>query len=235
MGPRPDGRGRRTSHDGFLSPRTGFNGAAAGWPRKVAAGGENQQGHWASMGPRPDGRGRRTGPDGATIPAPASMGPRPDGRGRLEPAADHRDVVGLQWGRGRMAAEGVNGRDLGHEVGASMGPRPDGRGRRRPCCPWRGCCCFNGAAAGWPRKGRRALPARGAPPPASMGPRPDGRGRHAQDAEGHGPHEASMGPRPDGRGRWLTMRAARVPGVLQWGRGRMAAEGREGGRPACHS
>ena len=36
-----------------------------------------------------------------------------------------------------------------------------------------------------------------------------------------------MGPRPDGRGRTLTWLRAAWPYSLQWGRGRMAAEGGE--------
>ena len=83
----------------------GFNGAAAGWPRKV--GGE---------------------------------------------ARGHRNVE-LQWGRGRMAAEGPpKTKRYGDDRFASMGPRPDGRGRTELPANIAQTVCFNGAAAGWPRK-----------------------------------------------------------------------------------
>ena len=81
------------------------------------------------MGPRPDGRGRRPScrpPLGVSSP---SMGPRPDGRGRALSASMSTGAASLQWGRGRMAAEGA--------------ARPP----RGPIGP-----AFNGAAAGWPRK-----------------------------------------------------------------------------------
>ena len=60
---------------------------------------------------------------------------------------------------------------------------------------------FNGAAAGWPRKGV------------------------GHDLAINGKHQASMGPRPDGRGRIYPIFIGVVMMPLQWGRGRMAAEG----------
>ena len=181
------------------------------------------------------------------------MGPRPDGRGREQSVvAPPRIMVPLQWGRGRMAAEG------------------NSLSSRRP----ESWCRFNGAAAGWPRKAvfmagppRGVLIASMRPRPdgrgrrrprreagrgrlASMAPRPDGRGRlRARERTGAGargfngaaagwprkdvkPHvlcviliRASMGPRPDGRGRIYPLFVGIVMFPLQWGRGRMAAEG----------
>ena len=60
----------------------------------------------------------------------------------------------LQWGRGRMAAEGyLNVGGLDYKEFASMGPRPDGRGRfQAKDTTWPMITGFNGAAAGWPRK-----------------------------------------------------------------------------------
>ena len=108
----------------------------------------------------------------------------------------------LQWGRGRMAAEGVESSPHArYIVVASMGPRPDGRGRTARRARSAARRRFNGAAAGWPRKVER------------------------------GPFAvadwqcASMGPRPDGRGRILQIQARADASLLQWGRGRMAAEG----------
>ena len=108
----------------------------------------------------------------------------------------------LQWGRGRMAAEGMSKRPpLKARVVPSMGPRPDGRGRRPgPHGGSPGTLAFNGAAAGWPRKA----------------------GRHRVRPRRHGP---SMGPRPDGRGRRRRRGRREAAPHLQWGRGRMAAEG----------
>ena len=105
MGPRPDGRGRSMTGHGRTYASKCFNGAAAGWPRKVA-----KQGPFAAVPP------------------------------------------GLQWGRGRMAAEGCGIRRGLRRHDASMGPRPDGRGRRICSSPSPNALCFNGAAAGWPRK-----------------------------------------------------------------------------------
>ena len=106
MGPRPDGRGRWSARGGAARPLL------------------------ASMGPRPDGRGRCAACLSSFYFPCASMGPRPDGRGRLQRpqvgcATSHR----LQWGRGRMAAEGRRSALSPFAHGASMGPRPDGRGR----------------------------------------------------------------------------------------------------------
>ena len=200
------GRGRMAAEGGLVggsgSGRPGFNGAAAGWPRKA--------------------------PRGAcpAWPAPASMGPRPDGRGRhMKGAGDDEGYEELQWGRGRMAAEGrrrrrrIAGRpelQWGRGRMAAEGRSREllvkhivqlqwGRGRMAAeGAPPRNACtrawCFNGAAAGWPRKAHASATTTAACP-------------------------ASMGPRPDGRGRRRYVEAARAVAELQWGRGRMAAEG----------
>ena len=157
-----------------------------------------------SMGPRPDGRGRPSFPLLRQIRIVPSVGPRPDGRGRL-----------YQRHAGRQTHV------------PSMGPRPDGRGRSGGLLgPDFALRPVNGAAAGWPRKD----------PPAdrcaccrlpSMGPRPDGRGRVWYTWRRPPGHHPSMGPRPDGRGRLNMREAANGTAVSrQWGRGRMAAEGR---------
>ena len=129
------------------------------------------------------------------------------GRGRM--AAEGLAAVGfwltpraLQWGRGRMAAEGCAQRAKGgRRKNASMGPRPDGRGRLA------------------------VPPARRAAGAASMGPRPDGRGRLALGLHlGRKPlgfNGAAAGwPRKVAAALGLLFRR-----LLQWGRGRMAAEG----------
>ena len=182
MGPRPDGRGRLRSRSNCLARSISFNGAAAGWPRKgpgardrrlvsPASMGPRPDGRGrvyprvvrrrsgcASMGPRPDGRGRAVGGGAAYRLLAASMGPRPDGRGRLDQLHGIPVVPALQWGRGRMAAEGRHGRRLHRPRHASMGPRPDGRGRTtRDACFSALGACFNGAAAGWPRKAPTAV------------------------------------------------------------------------------
>ena len=154
-----------------------FNGAAAGWPRKVEAARPEVGPVLPSMGPRPDGRGRG---------GVRAMGARGDpfngaaaGWPRKEALVSHTSVPPLP----------------------SMGPRPDGRGRREwPALGRPPYLSFNGAAAGWPRKALR---------------------RHVY-LPGHSP---SMGPRPDGRGRPCSSRASAETAALQWGRGRMAAEG----------
>ena len=155
MGPRPDGRGR--PHIWCRRPRATscFNGAAAGWPRKGAL--------------RAAPRRRHRCFNGAAAGWP---------RKAPSPPARRRCCTLLQWGRGRMAAEGV-----------SIGPH---------------CACaetFNGAAAGWPRKGR--MNELGFKTKKIL---QWGRGRMA--AEGVAAslvcviaHDPSMGPRPDGRGR----------------------------------
>ena len=187
----------------------GVNGAAAGWPRKVAV---IAGAHAFKIG-RQWGRGRMAaeGID-AFLPGGklclASMGPRPDGRGRRRAvgACRRRDQRRRQWGRGRMAAEGSRPPLTTPASGstASMGPRPDGRGRM--------------PAASWRRR----------PASASMGPRPDGRGRGICRSGGRTAGSASMGPRPDGRGRVKDRLTTLHEHVLrQWGRGRMAAEGRK--------
>ena len=203
MGPRPDGRGRRTAKKvptaatpASMGPRPDGRGRRDGM-------GIGPAGGLASMGPRPDGRGRcrvwgrccatKRGVNGAAAgwprkglcvaPAaidldPASMGPRPDGRGRMTIDFNTRPSLSRQWGRGRMAAEGrVPRRPADRVYQASMGPRPDGRGRR------------------------------------------NGRVEHRSDLF------ASMGPRPDGRGRMMPGEWTHPHATRQWGRGRMAAEG----------
>ena len=138
-----------------------------------------------------------------------------------------------QWGRGRMAAEGYKRNAIGGAlVGTSMGPRPDGRGRPSKCWPY------------------------GAGTVTSMGPRPDGRGRSSpspwSSASAPDVNGAAAGwPRKDafdsspmlnllrqwGRGRMAAegkrlKDSAMTKGLRQWGRGRMAAEGLHG-RAGC--
>ena|GEM_PF-367106 len=159
--------------------------------------------------------------------------------------------AGLQWGRGTMAAEtrpalGRHGRNRQ----ASMGPRHDGRGdRRSEPCRQRPGCCFNGAAARWPRRldaglvaaipldslqwGRGTMAAEtslmgmGIFPPSSL---QWGRGTMAAEtlvrvASVRGAVVPSMGPRHDGRGDARLGEPCEAPcNILQWGRGTMAAE-----------
>ena len=248
MGPRPDGRGRRTrgvltmhaflrqwgrdrmaaegkrAHGGPIGPPC-VNGAATGWPRKGLC------------------------PPQCPCRPSASMGPRPDGRGRVNALSEIVQHLVRQWGRDRMAAEGVEAyvdsvrRDLrqwGRDRMAAEGSqavdlycgvpeRQWGRDRmaaeggltwQRATREW----CVNGAATGWPRK---ELPAEHPGPAgqASMGPRPDGRGRLRGGPGQHGANCASMGPRPDGRGRARARRNSYIVLLRQWGRDRMAAEG----------
>ena len=81
------------------------------------------------------------------------------GRGRMAAEGKYRTAIyplfiGLQWGRGRMAAEGLKWQRRGGESatsfnGAAAGwPRKAVRDTLACISPW----CFNGAAAGWPRK-----------------------------------------------------------------------------------
>ena len=134
--------------------------------------------------------------------------------------------VMLQWGRGRMAAEGFNRLELvGNHGAASMGPRPNGRGRRLSGrSPLTACTAsmgprpdgrgrrygrrggggqlprVNGAAAGWPRKVEVCInpsPRRNSVNGAAAGwPRKGLACRPRRSGA-----RASMGPRPDGRGR----------------------------------
>ena len=233
MGPRPDGRGRRRR--GF--PRrlaACVNGAAAGWPRKAAARTLRRRGPLRVNGAAAGWPRKAYTGQWSLLDAPASMGPRPDGRGRSgsthtssTPGSVNGAAAGWprkvharvavwdranrrQWGRGRMAAEGIEcGRCRDHATRASMGPRPDGRGRR-------------------PRPEMKRAPSE----IASMGPRPDGRGRCFLPPPPTHPRPASMGPRPDGRGRPSPPVGPSPGAVRQWGRGRMAAEGRAG-RPSA--
>ena len=82
------------------------------------------------------------------------MGPRPDGRGRDLGGGLSGAWLWLQWGRGRMAAEGV---ELIVEIDGSW-QLQWGRGRMAAeggqiTVNYSGSLDgFNGAAAGWPRK-----------------------------------------------------------------------------------
>ena len=156
------------------------------------------------------------------------MGPRPDGRGRIRAAAVETRGMRLQWGRGRMAAEGTSCRrahplHIGFNGAAAGWPRKVrgggrahplpfllqwGRGRMAAEGLWRYFrhhrrSCFNGAAAGWPRKG----------------PSRPWRRRGSWGFNGAAAGWPRKGPSPAG---------AKILSPLQWGRGRMAAEG---GRP----
>ena len=82
------------------------------------------------------------------------MGPRPDGRGRRAPGQGCHAGTWRQWGRDRMAAEGVK-----QNYGVY------------------GTYSVNGAATGWPRKVGMPRGPHNKSNQASMGPRPDGRGR----------------------------------------------------------
>ena len=204
MGPRPDGRGRSSTAWNCSSSRPSFNGAAAGWPRK--AGTRQRSRCWAgSFNGAAAGWPRKA----CRVPSyarevRASMGPRPDGRGRDVSALVQVAYGGLQWGRGRMAAEGGEcvgggGAECGLQWGRGRMAAEGRQSRRRP----RARRCFNGAAAGWPRKDAsiehgllvefgfngaaagwprkvRAWQINCKGKPASMGPRPDGRGRRPQ-------------------------------------------------------
>ena len=273
MGPRPDGRGRSTecstgSATGSVNgaatgwPRKGtcggwgggsacsVNGAATGWPRKdgiqpfpglgplgrqwgrdrMAAEGAQADpilgGLCASMGPRPDGRGRLGPLRGAGWIVSASMGPRPDGRGRfvIQPS--------LAW-----------------PGPASMGPRPDGRGRAvlpsmvtatlkrqwgrdrmaaegsPPAMPAPTAASVNGAATGWPRKAAAARTTRRCR--RRVNGAATGWPRKAFSAPG----QLSLGSlRQWGRDRMAAegrraVAGGQAPRERQWGRDRMAAEG----------
>ena len=179
------------------------------------------------MGPRPDGRGRLVGGDAIQDEVYTAF----NGAAAGWPRKDVNELgaapaLVLQWGRGRMAAEGP----------CQFFPPPAGRylqwGRGRMAAEgsallvWSWVLMsFNGAAAGWPRKEVAAgLPQQGVMP--SMGPRPDGRGRGFQAGLQAAGQDPSMGPRPDGGGRVPRRQRLSEDGHLQWGRGRMAAEGR---------
>jgi len=204
-----------------------FNGAAAGQPRK---GGRHVATHAPNSATLQWGRGW-TAAEGPLSPIPPTPHPL------------------LQWGRGWTAAEGAR-RILAHAARdiASMGPRLDSRGRKaffeplsavdwlqwgrgwtaaEGCLtvqPVLGLYCFNGAAAGQPRKDHET----GTwyvDKSASMGPRLDSRGRRAVRWARCERGRASMGPRLDSRGR-TTIRCVRTNATrLQWGRGWTAAEG----------
>jgi len=204
----------------------GFNGAAAGRPRKGPPQVLVTLDARASMGPRPVGRGRHGLGSGIDSQLLASMGPRPVGRGRHFRCTSpkrrvHASMGPRPVGRGREKVKELAGALKGASMGprpvgrgrdvsddprcearcASMGPRPVGRGRGNDKTVRSSWICFNGAAAGRPRK-VEYTPDIGVWLVASMGPRPVGRGRHA---EANGRTQIN----------WL-----------QWGRGRSAAEGR---------
>jgi len=138
-----------------------FNGAAAGQPRKDLPIRVWTDERSASMGPRLDSRGRTASANRKPERVAASMGPRLDSRGRAKFHARVSAALELQWGRGWTAAEGTPptpptppaiplqwGRGWTAAEGAvspRAAPRPT---------------CFNGAAAGQPRKG---LPAAASP------------------------------------------------------------------------
>ena len=203
MGPRPDGRGRYALGGQGVPAVAGVNGAAAGWPRKAFQGPHGG----AVMAERQWGRGRmaaegvdksrcislacrcvngaaagwpRKGAMPGSPPPPnsASMGPRPDGRGRAGPQLAGAEPPRRQWGRGRMAAEGLRPA----EFSPLRRRRQWGRGRMAAEGSAIPMICLSNI-------------------PASMGPRPDGRGRTLCALGAHSHFSASMGPRPDGRGR----------------------------------
>ena len=131
----------------------------------------------------------------------------------------------LQWGRGRMAAEGAALERLADMVDALQW----GRGRMAaegfsPRAFTRRTISFNGAAAGWPRKGdlrgrrrldRRELQwGRGRMAAESMAPMSDvSTSRSFNGAAAGWPRKVR------------TKTDVRTLLQLQWGRGRMAAEG----------
>jgi len=183
--------------------RPSFNGAAAGQPRKARRRcGQEQFGH-ASMGPRLDSRGRHKAAKSCIGTWTASMGARLDSRGRLVRHKTRKEgLARLQWGRGWTAAEG--GQRAGerlecHPLQWGRGwtaAEGDGHSTSRGCStslqwgrgwtaaegPRRGRpparrLCFNGAAAGQPRKAHRSAGVPAGDSEASMGPRLDSRGR----------------------------------------------------------
>jgi len=277
MGPRLDSRGRQrtllrclgccplqwgrgwTAAEGpvsYVHPFThhlGFNGAAAGQPRK----GRVRACAWRGILRLQWGRGW-TAAEGTMqvqvlrhnhgFNGAAAGQPR---KARAERLAREFGLP-LQWGRGWTAAEGRRRAAAAACCGAaSMGPRLDSRGRMppKPFLDWLRSG-FNGAAAGQPRKDA----AEAVPRLASVGLQ-WGRGwtaaegcRRSRSSIGFG--RASMGPRLDSRGRmppkpfldWLRSGfngaaagqprkgGAGVSGItgshsLQWGCGWTAAEG----------
>ena len=131
MGPRPDGRGRVLAGQGtFDAPSV--NGAATGWPRKGSVpadfvflderqwGRDRMAAEGCTGGRSPSATPRVNGAAtgwprkevhvaaGRVIQLLASMGPRPDGRGRTVRADWRQRLDRRQWGRDRMAAEGLD-------------------------------------------------------------------------------------------------------------------------------
>ena len=208
MGPRPDGRGRR-SRAGPPTTSIRVNGAAAGWPRKACKPQVLYAPKSASMGPRPDGRGRGISEAVSRPARQASMGPRPDGRGRSNTPSYPLSSSWRQWGRGRMAAEGCFTLYAQSMTLASV----------------------NGAAAGWPRKAEASSGAH------LKCRRQWGRGRMAAEGRSSMQNLYRTGERQWGRGR-MAAEGRRSPQKTsmgqqrQWGRGRMAAEG-AAGRPGA--
>ena len=135
MGPRPDGRGRpfrfipgdrpkerqwgrdRMAAEG-RSRRVrrpsgcSVNGAATGWPRKGARLRMDRRDHFGVNGAATGWPRKAHGQRLLPLSRDASMGPRPDGRGRFVRPAIPADNGKRQWGRDRMAAEGVRTRRL---------------------------------------------------------------------------------------------------------------------------
>ena len=202
-----------------------FNGAAAGWPRKdydhsrpTAQGARLQwgRGRMAAEG----GRGARREREPV-----ASMGPRPDGRGRRRAASRPAASLTLQWGRGRMAAEGRALAIFG------VAPLELQWGRGRMAAEGFACMCTLTPPTklqwGRGRMAAEGLSARTNPRcrRASMGPRPDGRGR-ARAVQGMPIGGARFNGAAAGWPRKADLRTeAPAEESLQWGRGRMAAEG----------
>ena len=230
MGPRLGGRGRPPTRES--------------WPQSCAA----------SMGPRLGGRGRSSRRSVVGVGLLASMGPRLGGRGRFDCTAEH--ALGFLASMGpRLGGRGRAPRRLWAAPSpspASMGPRLGGRGRPARWAADRvSQDRFNGAAAWWPRKeaarvalpgveyalqwGRGLVAAEGRTSAGSRCPAPGFNGAAAWwPRKVTSPRlreelsAASMGPRLGGRGRPSGQSpAVRCTGLLQWGRGLVAAEGRQ--------
>ena len=181
------------------------NGAATGWPRKAVGQVYRPFDHVASMGPRPDGRGRLMCRS-LIFPASLRVNGAATGWPRKAPLSCMLSNAPLprQWGRDRMAAEGVDaGNSYQTRKSRQWGrDRMAAEGRHRPPSGCTGSC-VNGAATGWPRK---ALHWRSC----------WGSARRVNGAATGWPRKAVRrgDPEPEVRTR-------------QWGRDRMAAEGHE--------
>ena len=178
MGPRPNGRGKKTdTPDGSVwwqrqwgrgqtaaerrrtAQRTSagsrrVNGAAAKRPRKGRRQGRRRPNPRASMGPRPNGRGKAAALARAAVRAWRQWGRGQTAAERLYQPFGRPRLLQRQWGRGQTAAESGDPKALACTIlPASMGPRPNGRGKQ----PWpspamRVGSGVNGAAAKRPRK-----------------------------------------------------------------------------------